>query len=86
MALGEGERLIVIDLTEADFVDSSGLGTLTWAQLRAEAAGGEVRVAGAHDDVRRALALANLDTVLALDDTREESLARLGVSSPRVSR
>src|SRR3954466_992477 len=74
-ALGEGERLIVIDLSEADFVDSSGLGALTWAQLRARAAGGDVRVAGAHDDVIRAIALANLDTVLSLDGTRDESLA-----------
>src|SRR3954452_5314026 len=85
-ALGEGERLIVIDLTEADFVDSSGLGALTWAQLRARAAGGDLGVAGAHDDVIRAIALANLDTVLSLDGTRDESLAQLGVSWPRVSR
>jgi anti-sigma B factor antagonist len=85
-ALGEGERLIVIDLSEADFVDSSGLGALTWAQLRARAAGGDVRVAGAHDDVIRAIALANLDTVLSLDDNRDASLAQLGVSWPRVSR
>jgi len=84
--LGEGERLLVIDLTAADFVDSSGLGALTWTQLRARAAGGELRVAGAHDDVRRALALAHLDTVLTLDDSPEDSLAELGISCERLSR
>src|SRR3954452_25043154 len=72
-ALGEGERLIVIDLTGADFVDSSGLGALAWAQLRARAAGGDMRVAGAHDDVRRAIGLAHLDSVLSLDDTPDEA-------------
>src|SRR4051794_12211919 len=84
--LGAGERLVVIDLAGADFVDSSGLGALTWANLRARAAGGALVVAGAHDDVRRAMALAHIDDVIDMAETREAALARLGVSWERASR
>jgi anti-sigma B factor antagonist len=82
--LGSGERRFVVDLHDADFLDSSGLGALVWAQLRARAAGGELIAAGAEDDVAHAIASSGLAHLIALAPSRAQALARLatGRSTP----
>jgi len=52
---------IVLDLFEVAYCDSSGLGLLLEAQRRAHAAGGWLRVARPHLQMRRVLALTRLD-------------------------
>jgi hypothetical protein len=47
------------------------------------AAGGDLAVAGAQDGVRQTIAVSNLDDLVELVTTREEALARLGVSAAR---
>ena len=57
---------LVIDLSEADFVDSSGIAAIVWALFRARAAGGDLVVVDAHDTVGPAIALAGLDDLIPL--------------------
>ncbi|TMM03220.1 MAG: STAS domain-containing protein [Actinobacteria bacterium] len=83
--LGSGGRRLVVDLSDADFLDSTGLGALVWAQFRAGAAGGELVVAGAEDAVAKTIATSGLDDLIALAASRADALARFGVGrSPEV--
>lgn len=62
--VGQGTSRIVIDLSDTSFVDSSGLGALVGGLKSARQAGGDLRIAGAPEQVRTVLALTNLDRVL----------------------
>ncbi len=62
--MGAGVREMRVDLTRTDFVDSSGLGALLWAEHRLRAVGGRLIVVNAHDEVLRALEVSGLDEVL----------------------
>lgn len=59
-----GEARIVIDMTQLQFVDSSGLGALVGGLKSARVAGGDLRIASVPDAVRTVLHLTNLDRVL----------------------
>lgn len=67
---------IVVDLTEAPFVDSSGLGALIGGLKTARQAGGDLRIAGAGEQVLAVLGLTNLDRILrpyaTVEDARGE--------------
>jgi anti-sigma B factor antagonist len=63
-ALGTGARDLVIDLTDVEFIDSSGLGALLWAQHRAQAVGGDLHAVHCCPPVERAFALAGLTQLL----------------------
>ncbi|HEU0317793.1 MAG TPA: STAS domain-containing protein [Solirubrobacteraceae bacterium] len=52
--------LVVIDLTGASFIDSTGLRTLLEAHLRSEADGNRLRITGASDQAQRLFRLAGL--------------------------
>src|SRR3954465_11549859 len=81
--LGSGTRRLLVDMRHTDFLDSSGLGALVWAQFRMRAAGGDLAVAGAHTGVRQTIAVSHLDELIELVDTRDEALVRLGLSVVR---
>lgn len=55
---------VVVDLTSTEFVDSSGLGALVGGLKAARTAGGDLRLAGAGEQVTTVLRLTNLDRVL----------------------
>lgn len=59
-----GSTRIVVDLSATEFVDSSGLGALIGGLKAARLAGGDLRIAGVTEPVRRVLKLTNLDRVL----------------------
>ena len=75
--LGMGVRGLVVDLRDCTFVDSTGLGALIWAELRARAAGGEVAYVGQPGPVVRAIAMAGLHEELHLRDSVREAVAEL---------
>jgi len=60
----QGTPRVVVDLEAASFVDSSGLGALVGGLRSARVAGGDLRIAGATEQVRTVLALTKLDRVL----------------------
>ena len=65
---------VVVDLTGVEFVDSSGLGALVAGLKTARQAGGDLRIAGAGEQVRTVLGLTNLDRVLRNHDSVEDAL------------
>lgn len=68
-----GVSRIVVDLSAASFVDSSGLGALVGGLKSARQAGGDLRIAGAPEQVRTVLALTNLDRVLTPHQSVEDA-------------
>jgi anti-sigma B factor antagonist len=59
-----GCRRIVVDLSETEFMDSSGLGALIAGLKSARQAGGDLRIACPTEQVATVLKLTNLDRVL----------------------
>jgi anti-sigma B factor antagonist len=62
-----GTRKLVIDLTQVDYIDSSGLGMLIFCGGRAQQSGGRMRIAGAGGTVARVFEIAQANRVLQFD-------------------
>jgi len=68
-AVSEVGPRVVVDLSDTSFLDSSCIGVLVVAGRDAHANGGWVRLLTPHDNVRRVLALTQVDELLgAYDD------------------
>jgi len=65
--MAEGARRIVLDLAEAPFVDSTGLGALLTAHLRMLAHRGELLLRNPRPAARRLLELTALDRVFTVE-------------------
>jgi anti-sigma B factor antagonist len=59
-----GDRLIIVDLSVTEFVDSSGLGALVSCLKSARQAGGDLRLVAPTDQVSMVLRMTNLDRIL----------------------
>jgi anti-sigma B factor antagonist len=62
--IAAGARLIVVDLSSTDFVDSSGLGALVSCLKSARQAGGDLRLVAPTEQVTMVLRMTNLDRIL----------------------
>jgi anti-anti-sigma factor len=67
--------LVVLDLAEVDFIDSTALGTLLKAGGEIEGAGKKLRVVCAGGPVRRLLEMTNLTNRFQLCPSRDDALA-----------
>ncbi len=66
--------LVVIDLTGASFIDSTGLRTLLEAHVRSQADSNRLRITGASDQARRLFRLAGiLDRLPLLPPTDDDA-------------
>ena len=65
---------LLIDLSETQFVDSSGLGAMISCQRHAVAAGGRMKLCGMSQQVRSAFELVRLHLLFDIHSTREEAL------------
>jgi anti-sigma B factor antagonist len=63
-AIGEGHSRVVVDLSDIEFIDSSGLGALVGCLKSARQAGGDLKIAAPNKQVTMVLQLSNLDRVL----------------------
>jgi anti-sigma B factor antagonist len=61
-----GARLVVLDLTAVDFVDSAGLGVVVGALRRLRAHDGDLVVVCPEPRIRRVFEMCDLDRVFAL--------------------
>ena len=89
LVLAEGEELkkalvdlasqsrtkIVIDMTGAKFVDSSGLGILLWAMKNMRQRGGDVRLFGLSKMVRDIFEITELRQAFQVFETERQALA-----------
>lgn len=73
-AVDGGQRRLVVDMANVDFVDSSGLGAIVGVLKAARQAGGDLRIARPTSQLRSILELTMLDRVLRPYETVEEAL------------
>ncbi len=79
-AIAAGDASVLIDLTECEFIDSTGIALIVraWQRLdRNGDGGGRVVICGASDQVRRVLEITGLELSIPLHGTRDEALAAL---------
>ncbi len=73
-AVQAGTPRLVVDLSDTESMDSSGLGALIAGLKSARQAGGDLRIAAANSQVVTVLRLTNLDRVLRPHPTVEGAL------------
>lgn len=72
--VGEAPPLVVADVSEVEFMDSTMLREVLRCHRELDEAGSRLVVAGAQPPVRRLLELTGTDEVLALADSRADAL------------
>jgi anti-anti-sigma factor len=72
--LRAGRSRLVLDLDEVGFCDSSGLGMFVSTHRRAGMAGGWLRLARPNAQLRRILAVTNLDRLLGAFETIDDAV------------
>lgn len=87
-ALAESEPMIV-DLTECEFIDSTGIALIvrTWQRIEGEngSSRGSLAVCGASDQVGRVLEISGLGDSIPIYASRDEGLAALRDEASRPS-
>lgn len=78
-AVAEGSRLLALDLSELDFVDSFGLGAVVGALKRVRQRGGELALVCPSSRIRRVFEICDLDRIMALHDSID-TLSELSVA------
>jgi anti-sigma B factor antagonist len=74
-ALDTGATGLVVDLSEATFIDSMTLGVLLGAVKRLRPSGGKVTIVCVDPHIRRIFEITLLDRVFSLHSDRDEALA-----------
>lgn len=74
-AVAAGNSRVAIDLTEVDFIDSSGLGALINGLKATRQAGGDLRIVAPTEQVRLVLELTNIDRVLKAYENAETAFS-----------
>jgi anti-sigma B factor antagonist len=75
--IDQGSQRIAIDLTDVDFMDSTGLGVLIGALKRLRESDGSLVLAGIKPAVSRVFEITGLDRIFTIHG----SLAEIGVAS-----
>jgi anti-sigma B factor antagonist len=75
IAVGAPGSLVVLDLANVEFIDSSALGTLLKAGNEVESAGKRLRIVCAGGPVRKLLEMTNLTNRFELCPTRDDAFA-----------
>ncbi|WP_426667467.1 STAS domain-containing protein [Mucilaginibacter sp. McL0603] len=70
----EGQRNIIMDLSQIKFADSSGLSSLLVGHRLCKNAAGVFILSGLNDAVSRLIAISQLDSVLSIVPTTEEAI------------
>ncbi|MGI9622303.1 MAG: STAS domain-containing protein [Acidimicrobiales bacterium] len=69
--IGQGNSNLVIDLSEVEFIDSTGLGVLIGGLKRARGQGGDLRVSGIEARLEKMFELTGLGDVLVVVDNAD---------------
>lgn len=73
--VADGVTEIVVDLSDTDFLDSTGLGAVVAAYKRVRAHDGHLRLVATSARVKRVFEITNLDRVVPICATIEEACA-----------
>ena len=77
----QGKKQVVVDLTNATFIDSTTLGVLVGGVKRLRPAGGSLTIVCADQNICKIFEITGLDRVFPIHGTREEALAALSNGS-----
>ncbi|HKO10659.1 MAG TPA: STAS domain-containing protein [Acidobacteriaceae bacterium] len=83
-AMFEGVIHLVLDVTSVDYVDSAGLGLLMHIYNDLHQKGGSLRLCGVQPRLRKILETTHTDTLLAIDGSREQSIAAVRQLTPAI--
>jgi anti-sigma B factor antagonist len=72
---GNGEKNIILDLSNCRYCDSSGLSAILVANRLCKNASGTFVLTGLNDAVERLITISQLDTVLNISNSLEEAVA-----------
>src|SRR5690348_291346 len=72
-----GERRIIIDFAQLDYISSVGLRVLMLASKRLKPVGGRLVLCALQPAVRQVFDIAGFSTILAIVDTRDQAVAKL---------
>lgn len=73
--LGDGQRRILLNLAEVNYIDSAGLGTLIGSYTTAKRDGGSLKLVNLTKRIKDLLAITKLITVFETFDNEAEALA-----------
>jgi anti-anti-sigma factor len=76
----DGCSQLVLDFTRVHFIDSSGIGTLLFAQRKLASIGGTLGVCNIRENLRDDLERLQLHRLVDVFDTREEAVKQLGAA------
>jgi len=76
LQIGKGYQRIALDISEVEFIDSTGLSTAVWA-LRRLGSNGELVISGARGTVMSIFRLTRLDKVFRIFPDKEMAIAAL---------
>ena len=71
----EGKKRIVVDLSEATFIDSTTLGVLVGGVKRLRPAGGSLALVCSDQNIQKIFEITGLDRVFPIHESREEALS-----------
>lgn len=71
--LKQNQRKIIFDLTDVNYLDSSGVGILVMCHARLKKAGASLRLVGAHGMVEEVLTITSVNTIVPLYCTTAEA-------------
>ncbi len=78
-ALESGEGPVLIDLSECEFIDSTGIALIVraWQRLSSGENGRALVICTHNDQVRRVLEITGLELSIPVHETRDEALAAI---------
>jgi anti-sigma B factor antagonist len=76
--IGAGNKRIVLDLGNVDYIDSAGLGILVASAASVRRAGGELKLASLTKRVRDLMQITRLSTLFEVHDTVEKARLSFG--------
>ena len=76
-AVDGGARRVLVDLTQATFIDSTTLGVLIGAVKRLRPLGGELAIACQDPNIRKIFSITLLDRIFEIYPTTEEAIGHL---------
>lgn len=74
-SIEQGIRIVIVDFTDAGYIDSSGLGALVSLSRRLRDVGGDLRLIGLNDDLRSLFELTRLDVLFPVYKSRAEAIS-----------
>lgn len=81
--VNEGERQVVVDLGQVDFLDSTGLGVLVGGLKRLRSHDGDLRVVCTSPRILRVFEVTGLDQVFSIHESVDAAIGAVGAIGTR---